>query len=358
VTACGFCGRENQDGARFCIDCGQSLTPSIAKIMSTIAVQAAAASLEAKRASTPGSPSSVPSPAAPGSPVIPQGRPVSPDAAARTGVPMRSAPGNISPRMITCKACGSAIDPSLPFCAHCGTRTGAPVTANTPESGAIVRPSAGTGTTKLALLDQAGQVKQTFPISSGEAVVGRSDGDIQFGDDVYLSPVHAQFGLREGQLWVRDLGSRNGTWVFIDGPHRMLDGDVMLVGSQLLRFRRLGYPGPHPPEADRTRRLGSLTPTADIAVLAQLRADGSVRDTFHLSPGRNMLIGREHGDWLFPYDQTMSATHAEVRSEDSDFVVADAGSRNGVAIAVRGERALKVDQRVLLGDRILRVEQL
>jgi pSer/pThr/pTyr-binding forkhead associated (FHA) protein len=101
-----------------------------------------------------------------------------------------------------------------------------------------------------------------------------------------------------------------------------------------------------------------MTPTADIAVLSQLRADGSVRDTFHLSPGRNVLIGRESGDWIFPYDQTMSGTHAEVRSEDSDFAVSDAGSRNGVALAVRGERAITAGQRVLLGDRMLRVEQL
>lgn len=358
MTACGFCGRENQDGARFCIDCGKSIAPSAARILSPLAVQSAAASLEAKRASAGG----------PGSTLPLMGVAAPPAGGARRSLPglgslgaaaaVSGGGGSAGPR-VACKQCGELIDPTLPFCAHCGTRTGAPTKPATPASGAAVQGGAASGPgPKLVLLDDAGQVKQTFSMPTGDAVVGRSDGDIQFSEDVYLSPVHAQFSMREGQLWVRDLGSRNGTWVFIDGPHRMLDGDVMLIGSQLLRFRRLGYPGPHPPEADRTRRLGSLTPTADIAVLAQLRADGSVRDTFHLSPGRNILIGRESGDWLFPYDQTMSATHAEVRSEDSDFVVADAGSRNGVAVAVRGERALRLDQRVLLGDRVLRVEQL
>ena len=234
------------------------------------------------------------------------------------------------------------------------TAGGAPVAR--PSGTAVASAAVREAGARLALLDDQGKVKETFVLSRGEAIVGRSDGDIQFSDDVYLSPVHAQFSIRDGAVWVRDLGSRNGTWVFIDGPHRLADGDVVLVGSQLLRFRRLGYPGPHPPEADKTRRLGSLTPTADIAVLAQLRADGSVRDTFHLSPGRNILIGRERGDWLFPYDQTMSGVHAEVRSEDSDFAVADAGSRNGVAVAVRGERTVRPGQRVLLGDRVLRVE--
>jgi pSer/pThr/pTyr-binding forkhead associated (FHA) protein len=173
-----------------------------------------------------------------------------------------------------------------------------------------------------------------------------------------MSPVHAQFAMREGQVFVRDLGSRNGTWVFIDAPQKLADGDSILVGSQILRFKRLGYPGPNPPEADATRRLGSLLPHGDIAVLQQLRADQSVRDSMHLSPGRNVFLGRDKGDWVFPYDQTMSGTHAEIRNEDMDFVLLDAGSRNGVAVSVRGERAVRAGQRVLMGDQILRLESL
>jgi predicted component of type VI protein secretion system len=68
------------------------------------------------------------------------------------------------------------------------------------------------------------------------------------------------------------------------------------------------------------------------------------------------VLGRETGDWLFPYDQTMSSRHAEVRSEDGEFFIHDLGSRNGVALSVRGERPLSVGQRVLLGDQLLRVE--
>lgn len=258
-----------------------------------------------------------------------------------------------------CPQCGGRVDPNLPFCPHCGARVSGAAPATGPANGtAVLSAQARQVGVKLAVLDEAGHSAQTFTVDTGEAIVGRVDGDLRFPDDVYLSPVHAQFALKDGTLVVRDLGSRNGTWVFVDTPHKFSDGDVALVGSQLLRFRRLGYPGPHPPEADATRRLGSLTPTADIAVLAQLRSDGSVRDTFHLSPGRTIFIGRERGDWVFPYDQTMSGQHAEVRSEDSDFVLLDAGSRNGVAVAVRGEKALKLGQKVLLGDQTLRVEQL
>jgi len=57
-----------------------------------------------------------------------------------------------------------------------------------------------------------------------------------------------------------------------------------------------------------------------------------------LSPGRDVHIGRERGDWIFPYDPSMSAQHATVRSEDADFVLLDDHSRNGVAISgARGD---------------------
>ena len=248
------------------------------------------------------------------------------------------------------------IEPSFPFCPQCGHKVDAAAPAKT---GTAVFTAKGTGTgPKLSLLNEAGTVAQTFTLDRGEATFGRRDADILFADDVFLSPVHAQIALRDGQLFVRDLGSRNGTWLFVDAPYRLQDGDTILIGSQLLRFRRLGYPGPHPPEADQTRRLGSFIPSADVAMLAQLRADGSARDTMHLSPGRSVKIGRDHGDWVFPYDKTMSAKHAEIRSEDLEFIVLDDGSRNGIAVAVRGEKVAKVGQRILIGDHTLRVESL
>lgn len=325
--------------------------------------------------------------------------------AARTAVP----PGALTPKTASpvrtavipmrCPRCNKNAENSLPFCGYCGTRIAPAGAGMCAQCGAsylqgvdlfcarcgnrvgqrvsveIVRnsvpgspPVAGGSPTqgilatrrdaqpRLALLDDEGSIARAYVLERGEAVVGRGDADIRFESDPYMSPLHARVEQRAGQLWLRDLGSRNGTWLFIEQPTRLTDGDLILIGSQILRFRRLGYPGPHPPEADSTRRLGSLVPAADVAVLEQLRADSSVRDTVHLSPGRSILLGRETGDWLFPYDQTMSGKHGEVRSEDSEYYIHDAGSRNGVAMAVRGERALRKGQRILIGNEILRVE--
>jgi len=268
-----------------------------------------------------------------------------------------------------CAQCGANFLQGVDlFCARCGNRVGQRVSVEIlRDEGKLAAVPGGSKTQgmlatrrdaqpRIALLDDEGSIARAYILERGEAVIGRGDADIRFEGDPYMSPLHARIEQRAGQLWLRDLGSRNGTWVFIEQPTRLTDGDLVLVGSQVLRFRRLGYPGPHPPEADSTRRLGSLIPAADVAVLEQLRADGSVRDTLHLSPGRSVLLGRETGDWLFPYDQTMSGKHAEVRSEDSEYYIHDAGSRNGVAMAVRGERALRKGQRILIGNEILRVE--
>jgi predicted amidophosphoribosyltransferase len=343
MVACGFCGHDNDSGVRFCGQCGKPLRASAARVQSAY---------------------------------TPAGG-VRPPVSAGSSASETVAEGQ------HCRKCGSSVDASEPFCAHCGTkvvdkvevgacaecgstyargvdlfcsrcgyRVGERVSIQTKIIGSNMRASGA----RLALLDERGEPSKIFTLDRGEAVVGRGEADIKFEFDVYLSPLHARIDLKEGQLWLRDLGSRNGSWVFIDEATKLMDGDLILIGSQMLRFRRLGYPGPHPPEADSTRRMGSVVPPVDVAVLEQLRADESVRDSFHLSPSRNVILGRTDGDWIFPYDQTMSGKHAEIVSEDIEFFVRDAGSRNGVAMAVRGDREIKKTQRILLGDQILRVE--
>ena len=303
-------------------------------------------------------------------------------AAPATRVVARSARARDQGEPISCPFCGGRASALQPFCPHCGRRLTAPGTGpNCPRCASPAEPGirfcatcgapladlaaarrglsgpsrAGT-TIALVLLDDLGNPVQRFERNAPDTTIGRQDGDIRFPEDAFLSPLHAKLSWEQDTLVVRDLGSRNGTWVFLEEAHRLLDGDLLLIGSQVIRFRRLGYPGPHPPDADATKRMGSLSPSADIASLTQLRSDGSVRDVIQLSPGRDVAIGREQGDWVFPYDPSMSARHALVRSEDADFVVMDANSRNGIALAARGDMTLRDQSRILVGDKLLRIE--
>lgn len=370
MTRCTFCGRENDPASKFCIDCGKPVVASSARVIPVPSVAPSASgapAAEAARFSVPPTRVSSKAPSRSSDVTglhpcrycatpVDQALPFCPKCGGRVA---ESEPAPEASSAL-CGSCGKSVRPGTDvFCARCGARVATSSAQPAPAAGTAVFSAKSTAAgPKIAVLDGDGKLEKTVTLEGTEATVGRADGELRFPDDVFMSPVHAQLSWRDGQLFVRDLGSRNGTWLFTDAPYKLQDGDTVLIGSQLLRFRRLGYPGPHPPEADATRRLGSATPSADVAVLQQLRADGSARDTCHLSPARSVVVGRAEGDWIFPYDQTMSGRHAEVRSEDLEFIVLDLGSRNGIAVAVRGEKPVRAGQRILMGDQTLRVESL
>ena len=356
MTACPYCGRANDPGAQFCMDCGKPMGKFTGR--------------KTAEASPGGGGGSGGKSAAGGTSL------------SGTRVVARTAVTREQGESIACPFCGGRARGLEPFCPHCGRRLTAPGSGpNCPRCASPVDPGikfcatcgaplvdlqaarrVGPGPSRagaaivLVLLDDLGKPVQRFERKTPETTIGRLDGDVRFPEDVFLSPLHAKLSWEQNALVVRDLGSRNGTWVFLEEPYRLLDGDLLLIGSQVIRFRRLGYPGPHPPDADATKRMGSLIPSADIASLTQLRSDGSVRDVIQLSPGRDVAIGREQGEWVFPYDPSMSARHALVRSEDADFVVVDANSRNGIALAARGDMVLRDQSRILVGDKLLQIE--
>lgn len=312
-SPCQYCGRLNDAGAQFCSDCGKPLTKAAA-------ARAAVA-------------------AGGGGGIV-----------SRTSGPEGGTPGSAN------------LDAPCPLCGSIPARGGAGGGGSGGSGGVATggRPSLSDRRSDysltLILVSETATEVSRFERKHASTTIGRTEGDIRFPDDQFLSPLHAKISWEDGGLMIRDLGSRNNTWVFLEQPYRLTEGDLILIGSQVLRFRRLGYPGPYAAEADATRRMGSMTPSADIASLTQLRTDGSARDVIQLSPGRDVHIGRERGDWIFPYDPSMSAQHATVRSEDADFVLVDDHSRNGVAIAARGAMPLRHGSRIMVGDKLLRVE--
>lgn len=79
---------------------------------------------------------------------------------------------------------------------------------------------------------------QEFPLEDGKTyIAGRSsEVDLVLADDA-VSRKHARFFKTRGRLWVRDLGSRNGT--LINGEsvarHCLRAGDRIAIGSSLAR---------------------------------------------------------------------------------------------------------------------------
>lgn len=75
---------------------------------------------------------------------------------------------------------------------------------------------------------------------SGSSIVGlASDCDVRI-DDQYVSAHHARVDVDDvGAVWVRDLGSTNGTYIQrgktrikVHGPTRMYVGDVLWLGGR------------------------------------------------------------------------------------------------------------------------------
>jgi hypothetical protein len=241
MTTCAFCGRDNDAGADFCVDCGKSLAGKPIGLLSP-----AVATVE-REAVAPGSPAC-------------------PFCGARTPGPLPFCP-QCGRRLTSpgsgpsCTSCAAPMSAAAQFCAMCGAPAGEMAQSATRVAlppPAPRRPPQGAPVV-LALLDEAGGLLERFE-RRGDVTIGRQEGDLTFPDDAFMSPLHAKLSWEAGQLVVRDLGSRNGTWVFLEAPHRLLDGDLMLIGSQVFRFRRLGYPGPHAPEADATKRTSSHRP--------------------------------------------------------------------------------------------------
>jgi hypothetical protein len=74
-----------------------------------------------------------------------------------------------------------------------------------------------------------------FPLFDETVVLGRERGDILFPEDGYVSGTHAQLTLRDGQVFLSDLGSSNGTFFRIRGSRMVPSASLLLMGQQLFR---------------------------------------------------------------------------------------------------------------------------
>lgn len=94
------------------------------------------------------------------------------------------------------------------------------------------RPATGT---RLKVIEPPGG--GTFELGD-EVTVGRAPGcGVQLGDDSFTSQIHARVFRRDGEIWVEDLGSTNGTYLNtrkLTAPVLLHEGDRLKVGNTVL----------------------------------------------------------------------------------------------------------------------------
>jgi pSer/pThr/pTyr-binding forkhead associated (FHA) protein len=89
---------------------------------------------------------------------------------------------------------------------------------------------------RLRQITPAGVGRDIFHLSRPDIVLGREIGDIIFSEDEFMSRRHAQVSYRNGRGHLEDLGSSNGTFLRLRGPHGLASGDLIRLGDELLRF--------------------------------------------------------------------------------------------------------------------------
>jgi pSer/pThr/pTyr-binding forkhead associated (FHA) protein/RNA polymerase subunit RPABC4/transcription elongation factor Spt4 len=277
----------------------------------------------------------------------------------------------------TCPRCRVIVIPGARNCPQCGNRIdesdagAASLASSAPLAGSTARPPMGDsepiGTDKpllskplgrLVMLAQDGSVQRVIPLSGERVDIGRTTGEIQLPEDHFLSDRHARFTGRSEGFELADLSSINGIYLKLRDVASLSDGDMFLIGLQLLEFRT------ESPEMANITQIqaggcslfGSST-SPRYARLSERTNDGAPRSVFVI--GREeTILGREVGDIVFSGDPFMSRRHASLTRNPADgtFAIRDLGSSNGTFLRIRGRVKLEPGDHLRIGQHLFRYE--
>jgi pSer/pThr/pTyr-binding forkhead associated (FHA) protein len=253
-------------------------------------------------------------------------------------------------RHYVCRSCSSAVPAGHKFCGRCGTPVPAEIRElRTHFFGDMQNPTKA----KLILIRGEGMDGLSFHLKAEQHIVGR-EGQLIFPDDPFVSPRHANFFYREGNLVVRDEGSLNGVYIRIRGSVPIDPGSTFLAGEQLFRLETVDPVVDDGPDEDGTNFYASPRKDSSFRICQIFRGD-AVGMTVQAT-GTSMTVGRDGADLNFPEDLFMSAEHCRIERNDGKFQLADLDSRNGTYVRITGERTLQHGDYLFIGRKLLRVE--
>lgn len=248
-----------------------------------------------------------------------------------------------------CDSCMTPVPRGHKFCGRCG--------ASVPEDAANLKVKLFSDMqnpekARLLLIRGDGRDGLSYHLKAEQHIVGRQ-GQIEFPDDPFVSPRHANLFYRDGRLVVRDEGAVNGVYFRVRGTVELVAGDTFLAGEQLFRLD----PAPKisdAAEADGTFFYSSPKYTSTFR-LTQILEGGALGMTV-CARGTTLQVGREDGDLNFPGDVYMSGKHVTVEERDGRFYLTDHESRNGTYIRIKSEQLLGHGDYLFIGRKLLRVE--
>ncbi len=88
---------------------------------------------------------------------------------------------------------------------------------------------------RVTQLADDGQPLDMYHLAREGCRVGRHIADLVFTEDNFMSGTHALLLPRDDGVELRDLSSRNGSWVRVRGRHALQPGDAVMVGRTVWR---------------------------------------------------------------------------------------------------------------------------
>ncbi|HVR20280.1 MAG TPA: zinc ribbon domain-containing protein, partial [Polyangiaceae bacterium] len=135
-------------------------------------------------------------------------------------------------RYYVCESCMTPVPSGHKFCGRCGAPVPDTMLHQPVEFYSDMQdPSKA----RLILIRGEGMDGLSYHLKADQHIVGRA-GQVEFPDDPFVSPKHANFFYRDDRLVVRDEGSLNGVYYRIRGTVEVAPGDTFLAGEQLFRL--------------------------------------------------------------------------------------------------------------------------
>ena len=166
----------------------------------------------------------------------------------------------------------------------------------------------------------------------------RIDRDVSFPNDTSLSDTHASISHRDGVYYLRDDGSRTGTYLRLQHDHPVIvaDGDLIRAGRQILVIARpMLTAKPTVEHYDGTGRHVGTHPINNTTVFG--RSGGA----------RNPAVVLDDGD------TTLTRYHLSIALENNQVVAEDFNSKNGSYLKVDAERRLRQGDIIRIGSQQL-----
>jgi pSer/pThr/pTyr-binding forkhead associated (FHA) protein len=215
-----------------------------------------------------------------------------------------------------------------------------------------------------AYLDGPGR---RWEIAAAVTSIGRDPSCAVVLDDAGSSHVHAQITRHGQDLFLRDLGSRNGTWVNgqpITVPHMLRDGDNLRIGRTTLVFRSSQAPSASAPLKPALSAFYGQYAAPPQAAGGQAVLTVQSGSSFGLSfalRGPTMTVGRDPTTEIRLDDVTVSRKHAVLTLHGNAWYLCDLQSttgsrRNGERLPPGQQVPLREGDLLQFGETALRLE--